>query len=232
MYFFWRKYFSNCIGNWFCCLWDPAVNYSLHLFNHHRHKRDIREVLNDLSMPLTVGEFYNYRWIFLSAIREVWNVTWPRLFTAFSLIGASLSTLIFLLHLIGSGNDTEIWEKSRSRLDAWSDFGLHHNKLLIGLIVLLTIVLGIHRVMSVWSRHDEDELHEGRSSQSGSGEFNRLNAFSSSLYIWCRRKNRSGLVKQWAGTRIKLNSYRKPGGEKNIRESRLWLFRFSSTAKD
>jgi predicted RND superfamily exporter protein len=34
-----------------------AVNYSLHLFNHYRHTRDMREVIKDLALPLTVGSF-------------------------------------------------------------------------------------------------------------------------------------------------------------------------------
>ncbi|MFN8143825.1 MAG: MMPL family transporter [Bacteroidia bacterium] len=168
-----------------------AVNYSLHLFNHHRHKRDIREVLNDLSMPLTVGSFTTIGGFFCLQFVKSEMLRDLGLFTAFSLIGASLSTLIFLPHLIGSGNDTEIYrEKSRSRLDAWSDFGLHHNKLLIGLIVLLTIVFGYtSRYVSFEAdmmkmNYMKDDLRKAEA------EFNRLNAFSlQSVYLVSEGKN-------------------------------------------
>ena len=34
-----------------------AVNYSLHVFNHYRHTRNIEELISDLAMPMTVGSF-------------------------------------------------------------------------------------------------------------------------------------------------------------------------------
>src|SRR6185436_2805430 len=34
-----------------------AVNYSLHVFNHYRHTRNMRQVIADLAFPLTIGSF-------------------------------------------------------------------------------------------------------------------------------------------------------------------------------
>ena len=34
-----------------------AINYSLHVYNHFRHRRDMRLVLQDLTFPLTIGGF-------------------------------------------------------------------------------------------------------------------------------------------------------------------------------
>lgn len=77
-----------------------AVNYSLHLYNHYRHIRDIPQVLRDLAMPLTVGGFTTIGGFLCLEFVESEMLKDLGLFAAFSLVGASLATLIFLPHLL------------------------------------------------------------------------------------------------------------------------------------
>src|SRR6202035_4597607 len=77
-----------------------AINYSLHVYNHFRHRRDMRAVIADLAFPLTVGSlttiggFLGLQFVKSEMLKDL------GLFAAFSLIGASLSSLIFLPQLI------------------------------------------------------------------------------------------------------------------------------------
>lgn len=161
-----------------------AVNYSLHLFNHYRHRRDIREVLRDLAMPLTIGSFTTVGGFLCLQFVKSEMLKDLGLFTAFSLIGASLFTLIFLPHLVVSKKDQIYTEPKHSWIDRVSSFGLHHNKVLVVCIILLTIVFG-YTARNVSFEADmmkmnfmTDSLREAES------EFNRLNAFAlQSVYL-------------------------------------------------
>ena len=159
-------------------------NYSLHLFNHYRHRRDIREVLRDLAMPLTIGSFTTIGGFLCLQFVKSEMLKDLGLFTAFSLIGASLFTLIFLPHLVVSKKDQIYTEPKHSWIDRLSAFSLHHNKLLVICIILLTIVFG-YTARNVSFEADmmkmnfmTDSLREAES------EFNRLNAFAlQSVYL-------------------------------------------------
>ncbi len=48
-----------------------AINYSLHVYNHFRHRRDMRLVLRDLAFPAHDWRTYYYWRIFLSSVCPV-----------------------------------------------------------------------------------------------------------------------------------------------------------------
>ena len=75
-----------------------AVNYSLHVFNHYRHTRNIETVIKDLALPMTVGSFTTIGGFLCLQFVESEMLKDLGLFAAFSLIGASLCSLIFLPH--------------------------------------------------------------------------------------------------------------------------------------
>ena len=114
-----------------------AVNYSLHVFNHYRHVPDIRQVIKDLSFPLTIGSFttiggfFSFEFVKSEMLRDL------GLFAGFSLIGASLCSLIFLPHFIVSKKRPE---QKESWIDKVASLRPEHNKWLIGLIAILTVV--------------------------------------------------------------------------------------------
>src|SRR5688572_12044069 len=77
-----------------------AVNYSLHVFNHYRHTRTMEEIIADLAFPLTIGSLTTVGGFLCLQFVESEMLRDLGLFAAFSLIGASLSSLIFLPHFI------------------------------------------------------------------------------------------------------------------------------------
>jgi predicted RND superfamily exporter protein len=118
-----------------------AVNYSLHMFNHFRHRRDLRVVLADLAMPLTIGSLTTIGGFLCLQFTRSEMLQDLGLFTALSLIGASLSSLIILPHLIPSGKTGESpANPSHSWIDKFSAYSMEHNKALVSVICLLTVV--------------------------------------------------------------------------------------------
>ncbi|HTE13199.1 MAG TPA: 1-acyl-sn-glycerol-3-phosphate acyltransferase [Chitinophagaceae bacterium] len=118
-----------------------AVNYSLHVFNHYRHTHSIRQVITDLTMPLTVGSlttvggFLCLQFVKSAMLKDL------GLFAAFSLVGASLCSLIFLPHLIVSAaEEKNTAPPALSWIDKVAGWRPEHNKMIIGLIVLLTLL--------------------------------------------------------------------------------------------
>ncbi|TDX02296.1 trifunctional MMPL family transporter/lysophospholipid acyltransferase/class I SAM-dependent methyltransferase [Dinghuibacter silviterrae] len=77
-----------------------AVNYSLHVFNHHRHRRDTASVIRDLAFPLTIGSFTTIGGFFCLEFVQSEMLRDLGLFAAFSLIGASFCSLVFLPHFL------------------------------------------------------------------------------------------------------------------------------------
>ncbi|MBK5273189.1 MAG: 1-acyl-sn-glycerol-3-phosphate acyltransferase [Bacteroidia bacterium] len=120
-----------------------AVNYSLHVFNHYRHTPNIRELLKDLAMPMTVGSFTTIGGFFCLEFVESEMLKDLGLFAGFSLIGASLCSLIFLPHFIATKK-----EKAQHRITPFSWIekmaGLRpeYNKYLVLFILLLTLFFG------------------------------------------------------------------------------------------
>lgn len=117
-----------------------AVNYSLHVFNHYRHTHNIQQVIADLTMPLTVGSlttiggFLCLQFVKSEMLKDL------GLFAAFSLVGASLCSLIFLPHLIVSKEEEQkTTAPALSWIDKLAGWKPEHNKIIIGLIFLLTI---------------------------------------------------------------------------------------------
>ena len=118
-----------------------AVNYSLHVFNHYRHTHSIRQVITDLTMPLTVGSLTTIGGFLCLQFVESAMLKDLGLFAAFSLIGASLCSLIFLPHLIASDAEEKRTDAPRlSWIDKVAGWRPEHNKIIIVCIVLLTLV--------------------------------------------------------------------------------------------
>lgn len=117
-----------------------AVNYSLHVYNHYRHTGSIQEVIKDLAMPLTVGSFTTIGGFLCLQFVESEMLKDLGLFAAFSLIGASLASLIFLPHFIESKKDKLPGTvKQHSWLDKIASLRLEYNKYVVAGIFMLTI---------------------------------------------------------------------------------------------
>ncbi len=120
-----------------------AVNYSLHVFNHYRHTSNIQQVIKDLAMPMTVGSFTTIGGFLCLEFVESDMLKDLGLFAAFSLIGASLSSLIFLPHFIASKNEQATHEiRTLSFIDRMAAYKPEYNKYLVLIILVLTIFFG------------------------------------------------------------------------------------------
>ncbi|RYG04783.1 MAG: glycerol acyltransferase, partial [Chitinophagaceae bacterium] len=117
-----------------------AVNYSLHVFNHYRHYPDMNAVLSDLSLPLTVGSITTVGGFLCLQFVESDMLKDLGLFAAFSLVGASLCSLVFLPQFIGHSKTKT--HHSPTWIDRIADYRPENNKLVIAGIAVLTIVFG------------------------------------------------------------------------------------------
>jgi uncharacterized protein len=118
-----------------------AVNYSLHVFNHFRHTGNIKELIYDLALPMTVGSFTTIGGFLCLQFVESEMLKDLGLFAAFSLIGASLSSLIFLPHFIaGKKEQTAHKAEAFSWIDRIASLRPEYNKYLVMIILGLTIL--------------------------------------------------------------------------------------------
>ena len=115
-----------------------AVNYSLHIFNHFRHTNNIRQVLRDLAIPMTIGSFTTIGGFLCLQFVKSEMLKDLGLFIAFSLLGASLFSLIFLPHLISTGKEKEVKLQLFS-FDKIASLKSKNEPLFIGVIILFTI---------------------------------------------------------------------------------------------
>lgn len=119
-----------------------AVNYSLHVLNHYRHVNNMGGVIRDLAFPLTVGGittiggFFCLNFAASEMLRDLGS------FAGFSLIGAALSSLIFLPHFISSFKKNKPAIASGTFIDKIASFRPEYNKYIVLVIVALTILFG------------------------------------------------------------------------------------------
>jgi 1-acyl-sn-glycerol-3-phosphate acyltransferase len=118
-----------------------AVNYSLHVFNHYRHAGNIQQLIRDLAQPMTVGSFTTIGGFLCLQFAESEMLKDLGLFAAFSLIGASLCSLIFLPHFITSKKEQAAHRANEfSWIDKIASYRPEYNKYLVLIILTLTIV--------------------------------------------------------------------------------------------
>ena len=122
-----------------CVVLGIAVNYSLHVYNHYRHSTGIRQVIEDLSIPMTVGSistvggFLCLQFVKSPMLQDIGLVA------CFSLTGAVLFSLILLPHLITIGSKPHT-PSPDNVVDRISQIRLEGNKWLVGTMLLMTIV--------------------------------------------------------------------------------------------
>jgi len=165
-----------------------AVNYSLHIFNHHRHLPDMRGVLEDVASPMTIGSFTTIGGFFCLMLVPSPLLNDLGLFAAFSLIGATLFSLIFLPHWIEGGNQAKRAKEKHQHHHSWIDkiaeYKPEKNKYLVGGVFILTLVF-LYTSWNVTFESDmlrmnymTPKLHEAER------KFNAINAYTAqSVYI-------------------------------------------------
>src|SRR5579871_5803383 len=168
-----------------------AVNYSLHVFNHYRHTKSIHDVIKDLTMPLTVGSFTTIGGFLCLELVESEMLKDLGLFAAFSLIGASLCSLIFLPHLIASKKEQQQHIAiENSWIDKLASYHPEYNKYLVVIIILLTGVF-FYTAQKVGFENDLASMnYMPEKLKQAQSKLNSINAFSlQSVYLVSEGKN-------------------------------------------
>jgi uncharacterized protein len=162
-----------------------AVNYSLHIFNHHRHSPDIREVIRDLAEPMTIGSFTTVggflclQFVHSPMLQDV------GLFAAYSLIGAALFSLIFLPHWIVLGRKSvQTDAHAHTWLDKLATYRPEKNKILVAVILVLTVFF-FFTAGKVGFESDMMRMNYMRPElKAAETKFNQINAYTAqSVYL-------------------------------------------------
>jgi 1-acyl-sn-glycerol-3-phosphate acyltransferase len=190
-----------------------AINYSLHVYNHFRHRNEMQAVLNDLAFPLTIGGLTTIGGFFCLQFVQSEILKDLGLFAAFSLIGASLSSLIFLPHLI-KNPQAGLGPAKSSERDSWiaqiANYHPEKNKWLVLVIFLLTGVFAffINRV-----RFDQDMMHMNfmpEPLKKAEATLNKINAYSlRSVYLITDGVNLESALRKQETVNEKLKILRK-----------------------
>lgn len=190
-----------------------AINYSLHVYNHFRHRKDMKAVIEDLAFPLTIGGlttiggFLCLQFVQSEILKDL------GLFAAFSLIGASLSSLIFLPHLIVI-SQSRYHPHETSERDSWvlrlANYHPEKNKWLIGFIFILTLVFifFMNRV-----GFDQDMMHMNympEKLQTAEKTLDKINAYSlRSVYLITEGKDLEEALRRQETVNEKVNVLQK-----------------------
>ena len=162
-----------------------AVNYSLHFFNHYRHTKSIEEVISDLAFPLTIGSITTVGGFLCLQFVESEMLKDLGLFAAFSLIGASLSSLIFLPHFIATTKEQKRHVAVQSSwIDKVASFRPEYNKWLVLIIILLTVGFGF-MAKNVSFESDLERMNFMSSKlKKAEADLNNINAYAlKSVYL-------------------------------------------------
>ena len=162
-----------------------AVNYSLHIFNHYRHTKNVEEVIADLAFPLTVGSLTTIGGFLCLELVESEMLKDLGLFAAFSLIGASLSSLIFLPHFIASKSEQQSHVPTQfSWIDKLASYRPEYNKFIVLGIFLLTIFFAF-TAQNVTFQTDLERMNfMPEKLKRAEFELNKINAFAlKSVYL-------------------------------------------------
>lgn len=177
-----------------------AIDFSVHFMSHARNHPDMEENVKTLVFPLTLGAFttiaafYALRFADAPVLRDLGT------FASFSLLGASLFTLIFLPHLLKKIAGKEQAQHKKNFIDRLASFRPEGNKLLLILVIVATPVLW-HYAESV--PFDSDLMHLNYMSpqlEKAQQEIEKDNAFAlSSMFIVAEGKTEDAATEKLAG---------------------------------
>lgn len=167
-----------------------AVSYSLHVFNHYRHTRNIHDLINDLAQPLTVGSFTTIGGFLCLEFVESEMLKDLGLFAAFSLIGASLCSLIFLPHFITSKKEQSSHQASFSWIDRFAGLRPEYNKMLVVIILGLTIFFAFWAPRVSFESDMQQMNFMTADLKKSEAKLNRINAYAlQSVYLVTEGRN-------------------------------------------
>jgi 1-acyl-sn-glycerol-3-phosphate acyltransferase len=119
-----------------------AVNYSLHFFSHYKHSGRIEETISDLIGPMTIGSITTVGSFFSLTLLQSQILNDFGLFAGWSLVGATIFTLVFLPHFTPKVEKHE--EQNESWLEKLLSYNIRYKGVLLLLIIGLTVFFFYH----------------------------------------------------------------------------------------
>ena len=162
-----------------------AINYSLHVFNHYRHTKNIEQVIKDLTLPLTIGSFTTIGGFFCLEFVQSELLKDLGLFAGFSLIGASFCSLVFLPQFISTREEQRHHKIIQfTWIDKMASYNPEYNKFIVLGIVLLTVVFGYTANFVNFEFNLDDMSYMSPKLKKAQAKLNRINNFSlQSVYL-------------------------------------------------
>ena len=116
-----------------------ALSYSIHILSHCNHESDKRKIIKDLAYPLVVGSFTTIGAFFGLLFTSSPLLRDFGLFSALTLIGTTLFSLIFLPHFLKDGVAIKESSAMLRFIEKISSYQYHKNKILVSITLLITI---------------------------------------------------------------------------------------------
>ncbi len=113
-----------------------ALSYSIHILSHTNHCRDMRQLLNELAYPLTIGSITTigaFIGLLFTNSRLLQDFG---LFAALTLVGTTIFALIFLPHFVSLQHEERPAGKLLSFIDRVTNLKLDRNKYVVVIILL------------------------------------------------------------------------------------------------
>lgn len=117
-----------------------ALSYSIHVLSHFNHVTSVRQLIEELAYPLTIGSFTTVG-AFLGLLFTSSDILRDfGLFSALALIGTTLFCLVFLPHLLRSKNRSTASGPILRLIEKINGYAYEKNKYLMASIALVFLV--------------------------------------------------------------------------------------------
>jgi len=170
-----------------------AINYSLHVFSHFRHKGNVKTVLEDLSSPMTlgsfttVGAFLGLLFVKSDTLRDF------GLFSALCLVGAIIFSLIVLPHMLGEDKSTgkETFTPQETFIDRISEYRMKRHTGPFRFFYFILTIFFYHLSQKVGFDSDMMKLnYESAKTKTAEQNLNKISDISvKSMYLVSTGKN-------------------------------------------
>lgn len=114
-----------------------ALSYSIHVLSHYNHVSSIRQLIEELAYPLTVGSFTTVGAFFGLVFTSSDLLRDFGLFSAFALIGTTFFCLVFLPHFLKKKTETNESGKLLRAIERINAYAYEKNKWLVAGIVIV-----------------------------------------------------------------------------------------------
>lgn len=188
-----------------------ALSYSIHILAHQNHVSTVRQLIKEITYPLTVGSFTTIGAFFGLTFTTSELLRDFGLFASLALIGTTLFCLIYLPHFLKGQADVKQGTVLRfiERLNAYP---YEKNKWLVGGIVVITLI-GLFTSQKV--RFNEDMMslnYEPQHLKQAAARLEQLfNAREKTVLFVSVGKDKTEALQRYAGTNRRLSALREEG---------------------